>query len=159
MSVAESSPSERRIVDTKAASGGAPPPIRQVRLQGPEDWHPLVANLGLRAAAAELATNCQFVSWDGVRLHLNLDPAGEHMQIPSAVERLRSALAEALGAAVTLEIRVRNPEQDTPARRRLRQEAERQAQAEAEMNADPVALRLQERFDAEWVPGSIRPSD
>jgi DNA polymerase III subunit gamma/tau len=146
-----------RIAELGPADARARPAGRQLRLQGPEDWHPLVAGLALRAAAAELATNCEFVSWDGARLRLNLDPAGEHMQIPSAVERLRGALAGALGTPVTLEIRVRKPEQDTPARRRVRQDAEHQAQTEAQMQADPVVLRLQERFDAEWVPDSIRP--
>ncbi len=137
----------------------ASPAVAKARLQGPEDWHPLVASLGLRALAAELASNCQLASWDGARLCLNLDPAGENTQIPSAVERLRSALAGALGTPVTLDIQVRKPEQDTPARRRVRQDAERQAQAVAGMHADPVALGLKERFDAEWVPDSIRPAD
>ncbi len=159
LGVAEPSPSDTRAPDSQAAPAPVRRLARQVRLQAQEDWHPLVASLGLRAAAAELAANCEFASWDGARLRLNLDPAGEHMQVPSAVERLRGALAEALGTPMTLEIRVRKPEQDTPARRRVRQEAERQAQAEAQMQADPVALRLQERFDAEWVPDSIRPWD
>jgi DNA polymerase-3 subunit gamma/tau len=136
-----------------------PPTTGQIRLQSPEDWHLLVASLGLRAAAAELATNCELASWDGARLRLNLDPAGEHMQIPSAVERLRGALAGALGMPVTLEIRVGKSEQETPARRRVREDAERQAEAESQLRADPVALRLQERFGAEWVPDSIRPLD
>ena len=157
--VAESGPADRPAPNAPAASAPVSRSTGDVRLQGSADWHALVASLGLRAAAAELATNCEFASWDGARLRLNLDPAGEHMQIPSAVERLRGALAEALGTPVALEIRVRKPEQDTPARRRVRQEAERQAQAEAQMQADPVALRLQERFDAEWVPDSIRPLD
>jgi DNA polymerase-3 subunit gamma/tau len=129
------------------------------RLQVEEDWHPLVSRLGLRALAAELAANCGFGGWDGARLTLNLDPAGEHTRIPAAVERLRSALCEALGMPVTLDIQVRKPKQDTPAQRRVRAEAERQAQAEAQMQADPVALGLKDRFDADWVPDSIRPWD
>ena len=157
--VAEPAPADRPAPNAPVALAPVRHSAGEVRLQGPEDWHPLVASLRLRAAAAELATNCEFASWDGARLRLNLDPAGEHMQIPSAVERLRGALAEALGTAVTLEIRVRKPEQDTPARRRVRQETERQAEAEAQMHADPVALGLQERFDADWVPDSIRPCD
>ncbi len=157
--VAEPESADGLAANAPAATAPGRPFSLQVRLQGPEDWHRLVASLGLRAAAAELATNCAFASWDGIRLRLNLDPAGEHMQIPSAVERLRGALADALGAQVALEISVRKPEQDTPARRRVRQEAERQAEAETQIHGDPVALRLQERFDAEWVPDSIRPWD
>jgi DNA polymerase III subunit gamma/tau len=129
------------------------------RLQGPEDWHPLVARLGLRAVAAELANNCEFASWDGVRLCLNLDPAGQQMHVPTAEQRLRGALAEVLGTSVDLEIRVRRPDQDTPAKRRERQETERQVGAQTQMQTDPVALGLKERFDAEWVPDSIKPWD
>lgn len=129
------------------------------RLQGPEDWHPLVARLRLRAVAAELANNCEFASWDGARLCLNLDPAGQQMHVPAAEQRLRSALAEVLGTSVDLEIRVRRPDQDTPAQRRARQEAERQLGAQTQLQTDPVAMGLKERFDAEWVPDSIKPWD
>ena len=137
---------------TPSTSGGE-------RLQGPEDWHPLVARLGLRGVAAELANNCEFASWDGARLCLNLDPAGQQMHVPTAEQRLRSALAEVLGTQVDLEIRVRRPDQDTPAQRRVRQETERQLGAQTQMQTDPVALGLKERFGAEWVPDSIKPWD
>lgn len=129
------------------------------RLQGPEDWHPLVARLRLRAVAAELANNCEFASWDGARLCLNLDPSGQQMHVPAAEQRLRNALAEVLGTPVDLEIRVRRPDQDTPAQRRARQEAERQLGAQTQLQTDPVAMGLKERFDAEWVPDSIKPWD
>jgi len=148
---------------TQARPGGRPPdqgaPGVPGRLQGPEDWHPLVARLGLRAIAAELANNCEFASWDGTRLCLNLDPAGQQMHVPAAEERLRGALAEALGVPVTLEIRVRRTDQDTPAQRRARQEAERLLGAQTQMQIDPVVQGLKERFDAEWVPDSIKPWD
>jgi DNA polymerase III subunit gamma/tau len=134
-------------------------PAASGRLQGPEDWHPLVARLGLRAIAAELANNCEFASWDGTRLCLNLDPAGQQMHVPAAEERLRGALAEVLGVPVILEIRVRRTDQDTPAQRRARQEAERLLGAQTQMQADPVVQGLKERFDAEWVPDSIKPWD
>jgi DNA polymerase-3 subunit gamma/tau len=157
--IAEPAPADRPATNAPAAHAPVCRAAGQVRLQRADDWHPLVASLGLRAAAAELASNCAFASWDGARLRLNLDPAGEHMRIATAEERLRGALSEALGMSVVLDIQVRKPDQDTPARRRVRQEAERQAQAEAQMRADPVALGLKERFDAEWVPDSIAPWD
>jgi DNA polymerase-3 subunit gamma/tau len=81
------------------------------------------------------------------------------MHVPAAEQRLRVALAGALGLPVTLEIRVRRSDQDTPAQRRVRQEAERQLGAQTQMQTDPVALGLKERFDAEWVPDSIKPWD
>jgi DNA polymerase-3 subunit gamma/tau len=161
--VAEPMTQAPAAVHSQALPGVRPPgqvvPLVPGRLQGPEDWHPLVARLGLRAIAAELANNCEFASWDGTRLCLNLDPAGQQMHVPAAEERLRSALAEALGVAVTLEIRVRRTDQDTPAQRRARQEAERLLGAQTQMQTDPVVQGLKERFDAEWVPDSIKPWD
>ena len=159
LGVAEPQPRAGQVANTQDGATRGAPPVGRARLQAPEDWHPLVASLGLRALAAELASNCGFAAWDGERLHLNLDPAGEHMQFPAAVDRLRSALAEALGGPVTLDIKVRKPDQDTPSQRRVRQEAERQTEAEVQIQADPVALGLKERFDADWVPDSIRPQD
>jgi DNA polymerase-3 subunit gamma/tau len=161
--VAEPMTQAPAAVHSQARPGSRPPdqvaPGIAGRLQGPEDWHPLVARLGLRAIAAELANNCEFVSWDGTRLCLNLDPAGQQMHVPAAEERLRSALVAALGVPVTLEIRVRRTDQDTPAQRRARQEAERRLGAQTQMQTDPVVQGLKERFDAEWVPDSIKPWD
>ena len=47
--VAEPAPADRLAVNAPAAAAPGPPLSRQVRLQGPEDWHRLVARLGLRA--------------------------------------------------------------------------------------------------------------
>jgi DNA polymerase-3 subunit gamma/tau len=48
---------------------------------------------------------------------------------------------------------------ETPASRDARDAAERVAEAESIMEADPVAGELKRRFDADWIPGSIRPAE
>jgi DNA polymerase-3 subunit gamma/tau len=131
-----------------------PPPLRDG-----EDWHRLVAGLGLGGVARELAGNCQFADWDGGRLVLTLDPDSRHMWVATAEERLRDALSGVLGPELRLEIRVARPEQETPAQRRVRQQAERMAEAQAVMEADPVARALQDGLGARWVPGTIEPAD
>jgi DNA polymerase-3 subunit gamma/tau len=128
-------------------------------LRGTEDWHRLVAGLGLGGVASQLARNCELAGWDGRRLCLTLDPECRNLQVPVAEERLQGALAEALGAGLRLEIRISCPERETPARRSARRIAERQAQAEALMEDDPVVRSLQDELDARWVPGSIEPTD
>jgi DNA polymerase-3 subunit gamma/tau len=90
---------------------------------------------------------------------LSLDPAAEHLRVPGAESRLREALERALGGPLKLDIRVARPEQETLAQRRAREADERREAAVATMEGDPVAQRLRERLDAEWVPGSIEPSD
>jgi DNA polymerase-3 subunit gamma/tau len=151
---AEAAPSPVTI----AAAGGARPSA-SISLAGPEDWHRLVAGLGLRGIASELASNCDFGGWDGRRLSLILDPACQHMRVARAEERLQAALAGALGDQAKVEIRIAQSAGETPARRRARLAAERQADAEASMRDDPVAHMLQEQFDARWLNHSIEATD
>jgi DNA polymerase-3 subunit gamma/tau len=60
---------------------------------------------------------------------------------------------------VQLDIQVARPEQETPAQRRAREVEERQRRAEETMDNDPVGVRLREQLDAQWIPGSVQPSD
>lgn len=126
-------------------------------LHSPADWHRLVAELGLGGVASQLAHNCGFAGWDGQRLSLTLDPAGENLLGTSAEERLKDALPGVLGEGLEVEFRIARPEHETPAQRRVRHQARHQAEAEALMQDDPVARFLRDEFDARWVPGSIEP--
>ncbi len=128
-------------------------------LRSADDWQQLVARLPVGGIASQLAHNCGFLEWAGTRLALSLDPAAEHLRVPGAESRLRAALEEALGGSLTLDIQVARPSEETLAQRRIREADERQRAAVASMQADPLAQQLRERFDAEWVPGSITPSD
>ncbi|MBN2886447.1 MAG: DNA polymerase III subunit gamma/tau [Chromatiaceae bacterium] len=123
------------------------------------DWHRLVASLGLRGLAAELANHCALDAYAGGCLRLRLDPAAEHLNIASTQERLRLALEERLGQPLRIEIAVARPEQETLARRRQREAGERQREAEATLREDAVARALRDEFEADWVAGSIRPLD
>jgi len=127
-------------------------------LHGPEDWHRLVAELGLGGVASQLAHNCGFAEWDGQRLSLALDPAGENLLGTSAEERLKDALAGVLGEGLEVEFHIARPEHETPAQRRVRHRTQHQAEAEALMQNDPVARLLRDEFDARWVPGSVEPT-
>ena len=108
---------------------------------------------------ASFAHNCGFLELVEGRLALSLDPAAEHLRVPGAEARLREALERALGGPLRIDIQVARPQQETPAQRRTREAQERGEAAVASMHADPVAHRLRERLDAEWVPDSIEPAD
>ncbi|MCB2261493.1 MAG: DNA polymerase III subunit gamma/tau [Candidatus Thiosymbion ectosymbiont of Robbea hypermnestra] len=127
-------------------------------LRSPEDWHRLVAGLGLGGVASQLASNCELAGWDGRRLSLTLEPACQNLRVASAQERLKDALSKTLGAGLEVRIRIAHPERETPARRQARERTERRAEAEALMAADPVVRSLQDELDARWVPGSIEPT-
>lgn len=123
------------------------------------DWQQLVARLPLGGIASQLAQNCGFVEMADGRLVLTLDPAAEHLRVPSAESRMQSVLREALGEAVKLEIQVARPEQETLAQRRQREAGERQVGAVQTMESDSVAQTLRDELGADWAPGSIRPLD
>ena len=79
-------------------------------------------------------------------------------------DRFRASLARALQAYSGCERRVDfKPVDDdadlpTPARLDNDQRARAQADAETAVAEDPVVKRMQEKFDAEVVPGSVRPA-
>jgi len=145
----------------KAAPIGADPSAAgrpAADLTGPEDWHHLVATLGVGGLSGQLAKHCAFVGWDGKHLRLALDPSVRHLRAAGAEQRLGAALAAAMGREVALAIDAKPPNAETPALRQARSDADRQVEAEAAMRDDPVAQALQRRLEAEWLPDTIRPT-
>jgi DNA polymerase-3 subunit gamma/tau len=130
-----------------------------IRLASTADWHRLVDRLRVGGIASQLAHHCSLLDWSQGRLTLGLDPGAEQLRSPGTEERLRSALESILGAPLKLAIQVSRPEHETPAQRLGREREERQREAVDTMEQDPVALRLRERLDAQWLPGSIEPTD
>ena len=124
---------------------------------GELDWHALVARLGLKGIARQLADNCDLVSHGEGRLELRLDPACQNLRVAMAEQRLLKALRAELGEATEIQIQVAVPEAETPARRAAREQAERQREAERRFAADPLVDALGDALDAEVVPGSVRP--
>lgn len=159
--IAEPAPAHRSLspaTDRTQSSEALTQRPTGIGLNDSEDWHRLVADLGLGGVASQLAHNCELAGWDGHKLTLTLDPNCRNLQVPFAEERLQDALAETLGEGLKLEICISHLERETPAQRQTRHNAERRVQAEALMETDPVALALQEELDARWVPGSIDPT-
>ncbi len=140
------------VAERAAAS---PEPV----LRSTADWHRLADRLGVGGIPAQLAHNCTLVGWDARELVLGLDPAAEQLRSPGTERRLREALEQALGGPLTLDIRVTSPEHETPAQRRTRERAEREQAARDSLEEDPVAQRLRDQLDAQWVAGSIEPTD
>ena len=123
------------------------------------DWHRLVDGLQVGGIASQLAHNCTLLAWRDGRLTLALDPAAEQLRARGTEQRLREALEGVLGKPVQLDIQTARPQQETPAQRRAREGEERQCSAQEAMDNDPVVLGLREQLDAQWVPGSVQPTD
>jgi len=122
------------------------------------DWHQVLSRLELGGLARELAANCAVASWSDGRLVLNIDPAHSGLAAGMARDRLQQALEQFLGATVTLEFEVQEPQGETPAARAARDRADRQAAAEQALAADPLVKVLEECFDGELLMDSIRPA-
>ncbi len=121
------------------------------------DWHQVLPRLGLGGMAAQLASNCSLVGWDGVRLELQLDPVGQSLLGSKAEASLRSALAVLAGREVELKITVGALAAETPAQRSQRNLAQAQRDAVESLRNDPVVKALEDQFDAELMDDSIRP--
>ncbi len=137
------------LVAPAAESGGS------INLQGSDDWYRLVTALRINGLALELARHCGLDGWDGERLRLQLDPSHLHLRTPGAEHRLAAALAAVLDCDLRLEIAADGAVDQTPALRRAQEEAQRLAAAEEALRVDPVAQQLCERFDAEWIAGTL----
>jgi DNA polymerase-3 subunit gamma/tau len=120
------------------------------------DWHGYVRRLGLKGMAAQLAENCVFDAWDGRQLSLHLDPVCSGLIGSLAERRLQEAVTAAAGTPVLLRLIAGEPAAETPAQREARERRVCQEAVEADVAADPLVLGVQETFDAEIVPDSIR---
>jgi len=120
------------------------------------DWHAFVGRLGLKGMAAQLADNCVFEAWNGRQLALRVDPVCSGLIGSLAEQRLQEAVSTAAGQAVALQLTAQASDEETPAQREARETLARQEATEADISADPLVLAMQETFDAEIVPDSIR---
>ncbi|HET9822518.1 MAG TPA: DNA polymerase III subunit gamma/tau [Burkholderiaceae bacterium] len=126
-------------------------------------WAGVVAMLLQRnlvtALVRELACQAELVEQtDGAQPLWQLRVERESLTGTALVDKLRVALADALGIA-TLRLQVeRGATRDTPARREAAERERRQREAEAVIRDDPLVQEMLAQFaTARIVPGSIKP--
>ncbi|WP_321788633.1 DNA polymerase III subunit gamma/tau [Paraburkholderia sp. J94] len=118
------------------------------------DWPALAATLSLKGISYQLAFNSELTALDGDVLKLSV-PVPQYAE-SSQVAKLKTALAEALGKPVNVDVTV-GPARRTAAALDAAARAERQRDAERTIGADPFVQQLIRDFGASIVPGSIRP--
>jgi DNA polymerase III subunit gamma/tau len=128
-----------------------------------ERWVALVAMLNQRQAIGalvrELAMQAQLIlQRDGAEPLWRLRVERESLRAPPLVEKLRAALADALGIApLQLDVQA-GVVTDSPARRETAERERRQREAEAIIHNDPLVKEMLAQFSsARIVPGSIKP--
>jgi DNA polymerase-3 subunit gamma/tau len=126
-------------------------------------WQSVVALLNQRqsitALVRELAMQAQLIELrDGAQPTWCLRVERESLRTPALVEKLRLALAEALGIA-SLQLEIESGVlTDSPAKRDMAERERRQREAEAVIHNDPLVREMLAQFStARIVPGSIKP--
>ena len=159
-SVREPEPVPRAAAEPAAESDGQNRQAGSTEL-APETWPKVLKSLPLNGSVRAVAGMLALAKVDSNRLEFRL--ARDDLQM--VTDRFKASLARAINDATGLERRLDfRPVDDeneltTPARLDDDERARRQADAEAAVAEDPVIRRMRDQFDAEVVPGSVRPAD
>jgi DNA polymerase III subunit gamma/tau len=128
-----------------------------------ERWVSLVGMLNQRQAISalvrELAMQAQLLEQrDGAEPLWRLRVERESLRAAPLVEKLRAALADALGIAPLQLVIVGGAVTDSPAKREAAERERAQREAEAVIHNDPLVKEMLAQFSsARIVPGSIKP--
>ncbi|MGM0676345.1 DNA polymerase III subunit gamma/tau [Ectothiorhodospira marina] len=139
----------------------APPVATSVPAAGSGnlDWPQLAASLGLGGIPGQLASHCALLRYEEGELVLGLARQHDNFRTTKAQDKLQEALRRHLGEEVKLTIQVGDTQGETPAAMAARRESDRQRAAEQSIEEDHWAQGLKDQFDAELIPGSVRPRD
>ncbi|WP_440995510.1 DNA polymerase III subunit gamma/tau [Arhodomonas sp. SL1] len=158
--VDDPAPADGGVTDADAAAPSAPadtPPGDAVA-EGP-DWATLLGTLRIGGMARALAEHCRWGAREGERVRLYIDEGHQHLNNESGRRRIAEALSEHFGTTVRVDIQVGEGAGEAPADQARRQQRQREAEARERIAADPNVRAMQEAFDAELLPESIRPLD
>jgi DNA polymerase-3 subunit gamma/tau len=152
-------PTVREAAPASGAQPSAPSgdAVALTRATWPDVLRALDLNGSVRAVAGMLALGAA----DDARIEFRAARDDLMLITDRFKASLATALAEHTGLERRLEFRAAGDEEDlvTPAKLDSDDRARAQADAEAAVAADPVVRRMQDKFDAEVVPGSVRPAD
>jgi len=122
------------------------------------DWREVVNSLGLGGLVKQLAINCTMKQRDGCSIILQIASGHSNLINPKAKQRLQQALGEYFNIDAQLDIKVVDQvESESPAQTVQRETVERQEQAVEAINEDSFTQTLKEQFNAEIIPGSVKP--
>ena len=126
---------------------------------GTQDWRQILEGLAVSGMVRQLAANCLLLKQDGNTIRLGLDDGHKALRTPKAEKRLQQALGEYFDANIHLEIDTCTDNNfETPAQAEVREKDQRQLQAEKSIEEDGFVQAMKETFNAEVIPGSVRPA-
>ncbi len=119
-------------------------------------WDDLLPKLKLSGMASALASHCVMGDFNGHLLVLHLAPKHAPLYTKTVADRIAQSLTEFMRKPITLEIKLQESQEHTPAQRR--QEADEHAYQEAKsaIEADPVVRELIDKFDAKLDETTVK---
>lgn len=129
------------------------------------DWREILEGLAVSGMVKQLAANCVLQGIEDNTVMLAVDAGHQQLRNPKSEARLKQALCEYFDKDLRLEIVVNTGAKaeaegkpvETPAQSQARETGERQQQAEASIEGDSFVQAMKENFNAEIVPGSVKP--
>ena len=150
--VQESKPATSPVMDTSQNMSSNSPTTPS------NNWREIVDALGLGGLVKQLAINCTFKQREDNTVNLEIESGHSNLINPKAKQRLQQALGEYFNIDANLNIKVvQQIETESPAKTVQRETSERQQQAEKSIDEDGFAQSLKEQFNAEIIPGSVKP--
>jgi DNA polymerase III subunit gamma/tau len=122
-----------------------------------QDWPQLLHALQLKGVAFALASNCSLKSLSMDEVRLVLGECHAEMRATNAEARLRQALCDYFSRPLRLRIEIAERTEATPAELAHARLAQQQRAAQTAIEADTTIQAFKTHFDAEIIPGSIRP--
>lgn len=154
--VREQAPPE--TVQNMASSAAVAAEKEKPVLSPDADWKKIIDELALAGLVKELAGNCALKTHTEDKVELSLSPNQEHLLNSTQKQRLEQAIKTRFGNHVALSIEVEDPNNETPAQARAREERERQKAAELSVQNDPTVKSLMDTFNATVDKDSIQPN-
>ncbi|MCG6937226.1 MAG: DNA polymerase III subunit gamma/tau [Gammaproteobacteria bacterium] len=122
------------------------------------DWREIVSVLGLGGLVKQLAINCTMKQRDGNNIVLQIAAGHRNLLNAKAKQRLQQALGEYFNIDAKLDIEVTSQvNSESPAQTIQRETVQRQKQAEQSIIEDSFTQALKDKFNAEIIPGSVKP--
>ena len=157
--IAEPTPSEISSPVSPAS------PLSNAVNRDSRDWREILEGLAINGMVKQLAANCVLQSIEDNTVTLAVDAGHQQLRNAKSEARLKQALCEYFDKDLRLEIVVNtgakteavNQKIETPAQSQARETGERQQQAETSIEGDSFVQAMKDNFNAEIVPGSVKP--
>jgi len=137
--------------------GAKPKPTAAAPAPKPNGWPELVQQLPVTGAARELARNAELKQRDGASFELVVPKAKAYLAERSYLDKLKAALEQHLGNAVSLKVSVGEPAGASLAALEAGERVAKRAAAAQAVQSDGFVQDLVSIFDAKVIDSTIRP--